>query len=129
VNVKIVAAVAALGAFGVLTASAASLGGLVSTGLGADETVVAACDSNGIALAYANSYDLATGVYRTTDVTLSGVDAACADKSFRLTLSNGVSPLSEVLGVVTPTSGTYTVALPSSVEAKSVARVALVITG
>jgi hypothetical protein len=129
VNLKIVAAVAALGTFGVLTASAASLGGLTSTSLGADETVVAACDADGIALTYANGYDTATSSYRTTAVTMSGVAAACADKSFRLTLSNGISPLSEVTDVVTPTAGVFTVTLPSSIDAKSVAQVALVITG
>jgi len=126
---KIVAVVAALGAFGALSASAATLGGLTSTSLGADQTVVAACDTDGIGLAYTNAYDAATNTYRTTAVTLSGVNAACAAKTFRLTLSDGTASLSETTGAVTLASGSQTVTLASSVDTRSITRAALTITG
>lgn len=126
---KIVAVVAAFGAFGALTASAASLGGLTSTSLGADQTVVASCDTDGIGLAYANSYDAATNAYRTTAVTLSGVNAACASRTFRLTLSDAATSLSETTGAVTLTSGSQTITLASAVDTRSITRAALTITG
>jgi N-acetyl-beta-hexosaminidase len=129
VKKKIIAVVAALGAFGALTASAATLGGLTSTTLGADQTVVASCDTDGIGLAYANTYDAATNTYRTTSVTMTGVNATCATKAFRLTLSDATASLSETTGTVTLASGSQTVALASSVDARSITRAALVITG
>lgn len=126
---KIVAVVAGLGAFGALTASAASLGGLTSSTLGADQTVVASCDTDGIALAYGNTYDAATNAYRTTSVTMSGVNPACGTRSFRLTLSDATASLSETTGTVTLASGSQTITLASSVDARSVTRAALIITG
>ena len=126
---KIIAVVAAFGAFGALTASAATLGGLTSTSLGADQTVVASCDTDGIGLAYSNSYDAVTNAYRTTAVTLSGVNAACASKTFRLTLSDAAASLSETTGAVALTSGSQTITLASAVDSRSITRAALTITG
>ena len=45
-NKKALAALGGLAAFGILTASAASLGGLTSSSLGADQTVIASCDTD-----------------------------------------------------------------------------------
>ncbi len=65
-NKKVLAAVGGLAAFGILTASAASLGGLTSSSLGADQTIIASCDTNGIALTYTNVYVPASNTYSTT---------------------------------------------------------------
>src|SRR5690349_9152457 len=75
-------------ALGIGVASAASLNGLTSSSLGAQDTVVASCDSNGVSLAYTNAYDATTGKYRTTSVTVSGIDAACANQSLSVTLKD-----------------------------------------
>jgi hypothetical protein len=128
-NKKALAIVGALGTFGVLTAFAASLGGLTSSSLGADQTVVTSCDSDGIALAYTNSYDPATNAYKTSAVTMSGVNTNCSGKSFKLTLSDGTVSLGETSGTVTLTSGSQVVTLASPVDTKSVAKASLVITG
>ena len=134
---KSVAVLAALGAFGAMTASAATLGGLNSDSLGADQTVVASCDTNGIKLAYTNAFDLATFAYKTNAVVVSSVNPACSGKNFRLTLSSATVSLGESSGVVpatggvagTPDTGTFTVAFAPTVDSKSVTQAALVITG
>jgi len=128
-NKKVLAVVGAFAVFGVMTASAASLGGLTSANLGADQTVVASCDTDGVALAYTNTYDPVTNAYKTTAVTMSGVATPCATKAFKLTLSDGVVSLAENSGVVTLTSGSQVVTLAASVDTKSITKAALVITG
>ena len=125
---KVLAVIAAVGVFGALTASAATLGGLNSVALGADQTVVASCDSDGVALAYTNAYDAATNAYQTTAVTLSGIASACANSTFQLTLSDGSTSLVSASGTVGSTAS-QVVTLPSPVAAKSVTAASLVITG
>jgi hypothetical protein len=129
VNTKFVAVGVAIGAFAVLTAAAASLGGLSSNSLGAGQTVVSPCDSDGIALAYLNVYDGITNSYKTTAVTLNGVAAACAGQTYKLTLSDGTNSLGENTGIVTLLSGSQTVTLATPIDTKSVLKAALVITG
>lgn len=126
---KLLAVAAAVGVFGTLTASAASLGGLSSTSLGADQTIVASCDTDGVALAYTNNYDVATNSYRTSAVTMSGVATACVGKTFKLTLSDPTVSLGETTGTVTLASGSQVITLAAPVDAKAVTRAALVITG
>ena len=126
-NKKALAAIGGLAAFGILTASAASLGGLTSSSLGADQTVVASCDTNGIQLTYTNAYVAATNSYSTTTVTMAGIDPTCATKSFRLSLSNGAALLGETTGTIQAGGGTRRVTLAAAVDAKSVTNAALVI--
>jgi hypothetical protein len=128
-NKKALAALGGLAAFGILTASAASLGGLTSASLGADQTVIASCDTNGITMAYTNAYDAPSNSYKTTAVTISSVDPACATKTYKLTMSDGTVSLNETSGTVTLASGSQTITLSAAVDAKSVTKTALVITG
>ena len=128
-NKKVLAAFGGLAAFGILTASAASLGGLTSSSLGADQTVIASCDTDGINMAYSTAYDATTNAYKTTAVTISNVNAACANKTYKLTMSDGTVSLNETSGTVTLTAGSQTIALSASVDSKSVTKTALVITG
>jgi hypothetical protein len=129
VNRKFVAVAVALGAFAVLTAAAATLGGLTSASLGAGQTVVVACDSDGITMAYLNVYDGITNSYKTTAVTLNGVAAACNGEVYKLTLSDGTTSLGENTGIVALVSGSQTVTLLTPIDTKSVVKAALVITG
>ena len=128
-NRKAFAILGAFIAFAALTASAATLGGLTSTALGADQTVVASCDTDGIAMAYTNVYDATTNDYQTTAVTLSGVNAACSGKAFQLTLGDGVAALGESTGTVALVAGSQTVTLTAPVSARAVTRASLVLTG
>lgn len=126
---KLIAIAGAFAAFGILTASAASLGGLTSTSLGADQTVVASCDTDGISLSYTNIYDSVTNAYKTSAVTMSGVALPCATKAFKLTLSDGTASLAENTGTVTLTSGSQVITLTAAVDAKSITKASLVISG
>ncbi|MHB8187952.1 MAG: hypothetical protein ACYDDU_18170 [Dermatophilaceae bacterium] len=139
---KSFAVLGALAAFGALTASAASLGGLTSSTLGAAQVVVAPCQPTtapGIGLAYTNVYNAKTNAYQTTAVTMSNVDAACGGKQFQLTLSDGVPANAanwpETTGTFpTPASGStttvsQTVKLGTPANAALITVASLVITG
>ena len=126
-NKRIVLAVAAgVAGFAAVTASAATLGGLNSQSLGADTTVVAACDTDGVSLAYTTA--MTAGEYKVTGVTLSGVNAACATKNVKISLTDGTSTLAEVTGVKDATTS-QTFAVASPVSAKAVTAAAVVIAG
>ncbi|MGD9999622.1 MAG: hypothetical protein AB7L17_16690 [Ilumatobacteraceae bacterium] len=71
------AVIGALIAAGLVSASAASLGGLTSETLGAESDVVAGCDTDGIDIAYVTDYDEATQDYVVTGVRLLGVADTC----------------------------------------------------
>jgi hypothetical protein len=116
-------------AVGAVAASAASLGGLNSASVGADQTVVASCDTNGIDMNYNTGYSAADSGYMVTEVLLSNVDAACNNLHYDMTLalSNG-QPIAHSAGTLHVTAGNATFAIPA-VSAKSVEKAALVITG
>lgn len=113
---------------GVVVASAASIGGVTTTGLAAGNTVVAACDTDGVAIAYTNAYDATTQIYRTTAVTVSGIAPACAGQTLGVTVSgaSGAS-LAAATGTVSGTSVSLT--FPSSAAADAVQGAAVVISG
>jgi hypothetical protein len=130
-NKKVLAACGGLAAFGVLTAAAASLGGLSSSSLGADQTVVASCDTDGIVLSYTNSYNTSTSAYTVSAVVATGVNAGCNGKAYKLTLSGGGSSLGEWTSSSLTLSGTQ-LTIPTTspvVNSAAVTSAALVITG
>jgi hypothetical protein len=130
-NKKVMAACGGLAAFGVLTAAAASLGGLSSSSLGADQTVVASCDSDGMVLSYTNTYSATPGTYTVSAVVATGVASTCSAKNFNLTLSGtGGTSLGAYSGTVSLVGTTLTITTTSTVvAASSVVSAALVITG
>lgn len=71
------AVLGALIAAALVSASAASLGGLTSETLGAESDVVAGCDTTGIDIAYVTDYDEVSQDYEVTGVRLLGVDDNC----------------------------------------------------
>ena len=130
---KTLAIVSAVAAFAAVSASAAGLGGLTGTSLGADTTVVASCDGNGIGVTYTTAYNVATSQYVVSAVNLSGVDPSCGTKAANLTLSDsgGVSIGSATIASLT-VSGTFTATIPvtpATVPAKAVTNLSLVISG
>ena len=122
--------IAGIAALGVVGASAASLGGITSNGLGADTAVVGSCDTDGVTLAYTNAYDATLGRYQTTSVVVSGIAAACAGKSLSLTLkdSGGVSLGAGTVASIVGTSATVSLGAPGA-NANAVVNAAAVITG
>ncbi len=121
---------AAVAAMGLATASAASLGGITSSSYGADVGVVSSCDTDGVTVAFTNSYDASLGRYQTTAVTVSGIAAACASKTLALTLKDG-SGASLGTGSVASISGTSAVVAigGAGANANAVVGTAVVISG
>jgi hypothetical protein len=123
----------ALGAGGAATAavvaSAATIGTVDSTDLAAGTSVVAACDSDGVAVTYTTAYDAVLGGYKVSTVTLDGVADACIGQEASITLKGAanVSLASIAASVPTytgtaddntadfPVSGTVSAALATGV--------------
>lgn len=118
-----------LGAFGLATASAASLGGLTSGALGATNGAVTSCDTNGVSLRYTHAYNTAAGLYRTTAVQVRGINGACRNKSLTLTLGSASASLGFGTIAVLGPGANQTVTLTTTANAKLVTRAAVVITG
>lgn len=117
-----------LGAFGLAAASAASLGGLTTGSLGADNAAVASCDTNGVTLAYGTpTYDATSGVYRVSTATVSGIAAPCVGKTVSVTLADSAGA-SLGGGSAVLTAGTsVTIPLSTSASAKAVVNSAVAI--
>ena len=121
-------AVAAIGIAAFGAASAASLGGLTSTNLGSNDTVVAACDANGVSIAYTTSYDATASKYQVTSVALSGIAAGCAGQTAAITVKGtGGTSLANSTVTVAGTSETMTLSTP--VAAESILGASVVISG
>lgn len=94
-------ALAGVTAFAAVNGSAASLGGITSGGLGADDSAVASCDANGVTTSYTTAYNTTTAAgYKVDDITVSNIADACNGKTMKITLI-GASNTS--LGEVTAT--------------------------
>ena len=117
-----------LAMFGGVIASAATLGGLTSNELGANDTVVAACDTDGVAIAYTNAYDATTAEYTVTTATISGIAAGCVGQTLDVTLS-GAAGVSLGSGTVTVAGASEAVAITGTVSAEAVTGAAVVISG
>ncbi|MGZ4723478.1 MAG: hypothetical protein ACXV8L_04610, partial [Ilumatobacteraceae bacterium] len=78
---------------GLVGASAATLGTLSGAGLGADDQVVAGCDTDGITVGYTTAYSAAAQTYQVTAVNFTGVNAACNGKAASVSLRNGTTNL------------------------------------
>ena len=121
-------AMAAVTAFGVIRASAATLGGITTTAIGADAVVIASCDTDGVTVTYTNAYDATTGVYRTTTVAVTSINVACNTKAIAVTLKDGAGT-SIGTGSGTVAAGAASLALTPTASSTSVAGIAIVISG
>jgi hypothetical protein len=124
---KIVAVLAGIVVAGAGAASAATLGGLNTAKLGADETVVVSGDSNGVDIAYVTAFNAASGEYKVTGVTLSGMDAGLINEKADITLTNGSTALGHASGTVSGATQTFTLDAPAS--AAAITDAAVVISG
>ena len=128
---KTLAIVSAVAAFAAVSASAAGLGGLTGTSLGADTTIVASCDTDGITVAYTTTYNAATSQYVVSGVNLTNVNAACNLKAANLTLSDAgnASIGSGSVASLAVAAGAATIPLSTNAPAKTVTGISLVISG
>ena len=115
---------------GLVGASAATLGTLSGAGLGADDQVVAGCDTDGITVGYTTAYSAAAQTYQVTAVNFTGVNAACNAKAASVSLRNGTTNLGTTnVASITVAASAFTVTLGSAVTASSVNGLSLVISG
>lgn len=125
-----IAVLAGVSLAGVVGASAATLGGLGSTGLGSDNSVVAACDTDGISIAYTTAYNATAQEYQVSAVNFTGVNAACNAKAASVSVRNGTTNLGTTNAAsITVTASAFSITLASPVSAASVNGVSLIISG
>ena len=118
-----------IAAFGLAAASAASLGGLTSSSLGADNGAVTSCDTDGVTIAYGTpAYDPATGLYKVSTVTVGGIALGCSGKTVAVTLSDvGNVSLGSGSAVIGAAATTANITLSTPANAKLVVGAAAVI--
>lgn len=126
---KMLAVLAGLLVFGLVSAAAATLGGLTVRSLGAESEVVASCDNDGIAVDWGITLQ---GVeYVVDSVELSDVAAACDGLNVEVTIFDGDSPnnvLATVAGVADD-SGSLSLTLGSPQPASEIHHIAVLIAG
>lgn len=138
---KLVAVGFGLAAFGTTVASAATLGGVTSQSVGSDTAVVASCDTDGVSIAYINTYSATLGAYEVSGVTVSEIDGACAGQAIEVTVFDA-SNVALASGSITVwgsenraaredslTSGEQTVPISAGALSSAVAGAAVVISG
>jgi len=122
----VIAAVAAIVVFASTYGFAASLG-LLSSGLGAGSSVVAACGS-GIQAAYTTAYAAGIPGYAVSQVNLSAIPAACQSKAYKIQLTGagGAAVGAEMSGTL-PASATANIATSGNPDASLVTGISVVI--
>jgi hypothetical protein len=122
---KIAGVIAGLTVFGAVFASAASLGGITSGQVGADDAAVTSCDTDGVTTAYTTSWDGTDDRYEVTSVTVSGIAAACTTKTLSVSLTDGTGQIGSGTGTVVGTSLAVTMSPAASAEATTGVHVAI----
>lgn len=125
----ILKALAALTVFGAVSAMAASLGGISSANLGADDAAVASCDTDGVTTTYASGWDTTDERYEVSSVTVGGVADACDGATVKVTLvaKTGASLGEGMLSIPASVATSHPVTLSTAAESESVAGVHITI--
>lgn len=125
----LVALAVGVAVFAAAYASAATLGGLGSDDLGADDSVVASCDtSGGVTTTYQTNYSATEATYVVVSITIGNVDAACNGQTIKAVLSGASNAkLTEV--TQTAATGTNVITVTDTVHAEDVTGLHVVISG
>ena len=117
-----------VGVFAAVFGAAATLGGITTDDLGADDAVVASCDTDGITTTYTSVF--ADGGYKVDKVTVGGVNDNCDGQAIQVTLSGASGSLEEVSTTVpTGVATSQTIEFGNSTAVESVTGVHVVISG
>jgi len=82
---------------------AASLGGLTSDSLGADDQTVGTCDSNGVSTSYTTDYSSAAPAgFKVVAVTVAGIANTCDGKTIEVALTGSGGTLIEEQSATVP---------------------------
>jgi hypothetical protein len=103
-----------LGVASVSLAMAATLGGITDENLGADTTIVASCDTDGVSVDFNTAFDAAAAKMEVVTIDVSGINAACATNIINLGLANadGSSSAEATQGTL-DNSGAITLTIPN----------------
>jgi hypothetical protein len=114
------AVLAALLVFGGVLAMAASLGGITSTKVGADNTSLASCDTDGVSTSYTTGWDATDKRYEISSVTVAGVADACDGQTLNVSLTDSTGAQIGTGSFAIPTSAatSFGVSLTSAASAK-----------
>jgi hypothetical protein len=115
-------ALAIVGVAGLSMASAAQLN-VTSDTVAAGTSVVAACDTDGVSVAYTTGF--LTGSYRVTGVTISGIAPACVGRTLDFTLVD--SGNASLATGTAPVAGTSVTVGSLTVSAAALTSIAVVI--
>ena len=117
----LIALLAGFVVFAGVFAMAATLGGITSSAVGADNTVVAACDSDGVSVSYATGWDAGDDRYEITSVTVAGVSDVCDGQTLSVSLTDStdtqIGSGSTAIPTSAATSHTVTMSPAPSAEA------------
>ncbi len=113
--------------------SAASLGGIPAKGPGADDTIVASCDTDGVTTSYTTAYNT-TGAagYKVATVTVGWLNNACDGSAIEVRLTGSGNASLETVNKTVETdaaSTSTTLTLGSSTLAQAVTGVHVVVSG
>lgn len=99
---------------------AASLGGITSNDVGADNTAVASCDTDGVTSSYATGWDATDKRYEVTSVTVGGVNDACDGDTLSVSLTNAAGDQIGAGSMTIPANAatSHTVAVTPATSAK-----------
>ena len=94
---------------------AASLGGLTSDSLGADDQTVGTCDSNGVSTSYTTDYSSAAPAgFKVVAVTVAGIADTCDGKTIEVALTGSGGTLIEEQTATVPIAAGTSVTLTFS---------------
>lgn len=123
---KLAALILGVLAFSLVVASAASLGGITTADLGADASVVASCDTDGVVVDYTVSYvPGAPGNFDVATVVVTSINIACNTYAIDVSLGDGTTELGTGSGTVA--AGAATVTISAGADAELVTEVGIVI--
>ncbi|MCA1709435.1 MAG: hypothetical protein LC808_41605 [Actinobacteria bacterium] len=113
-------ALTAVLAFGAVYAMAATLGGMTSDKVGADNVAVASCDTDGVTSAYTSAWDAGDKRYEVSQVIVASVNDACDGQTLKVSLTDsaGVQLGEGSLAMPTSAATSFTVSVSPAPSAK-----------
>lgn len=123
------AMLAGLVVFGSVFAFAATLGGISTATIGANNSAVAACDTDGVTATYTSAWDATDKRYEISSATVSGVADTCDGQTMKVALTDSAGAQLSEGSLSIPTSGatSFNVSLAASVAATSASGVHVII--
>lgn len=125
----LVAVLAGLSVFGGAFAFAATLGGITTASVGANNVAIAACDTDGVNTTYTSAWDATDKRYEVSQVTVSGVSDSCDGQTMKVSLTDSADAQLSEGTLAIPTSGatSFNVSLGSAVAATAASGVHVII--